>query len=387
MDHYKHMKKGHKIAVGIILLLVIIIILLPPFAFKAIWNGIPNIDDYKIFYTRTIEAGTYQPWEISENYNTTVLSDEVTEKIAEYDPVAYLVIQDQKVLYEEYWEGYTDNSISNSFSAAKSIVGLLIGAAIDDGFIESVDQKVADFVPSFKEGKKNQIKIHDLLTMSSGLDWDEAYASLFSLTTEAYYGTDLMKMINDRNVEKEPGKYHYYSSMDTEILALVILNATGKTISKYASEKFWKNIGAKHDALWMLDHENGMEKAYCCFNSNARDFARWGQLILNNGSWNEKQLISSEYIQQATIPASYLIDEDDQNVDYYGFQWWIIDYKGYQIPYMRGISGQYVFAIREKNAVVVRLGHKRSDERIGPNRLDIFVYLDAAFEILESSGN
>lgn len=381
------MSKWNKIAVGIILLLVIIVIITPPFAFRALWHGMVNIDDYKIFYNRTIKAGTYQPWEISDDYNTATLSDDVVDQIAEYDPVAYLVIQDEKIIYEEYWDGYDANSISNSFSAAKSIVGLLIGAAVDDGFIKNLDQKVADFIPSFKEGKKKEISIRDLLTMSSGLDWDEAYSSLFSLTTEAYYGTDLLKMINERKVAKEPGKYHYYSSMDTEILALVILNATGKTISNYASDKFWKNFGASQDAYWMLDHENGMEKAYCCFNSNARDFARWGQLILNNGSWNGKQLISSEYIEQTTTPASYLIDEDDNKLDYYGFQWWIIDYKGYQIPYMRGILGQYVFAIKEKNAVVVRLGHERSDERIGPNRMDIYVYLDAAFEILNATAN
>lgn len=382
MDYHKQMSKGNKIAVGIILLLVIIVIITPPFAFRALWHGMVNIDDYKIFYNRTIEAGTYQPWEISDDYNTAALSDDIVDQIAEYDPVAYLVIQDEKIVYEEYWDDYSANSVSNSFSAAKSIVGLLIGAAVDDGFIKNLDQKVADFIPSFKDGKKKEISIRDLLTMSSGLDWDEAYSSLFSLTTEAYYGTDLVKLIDERKVAKEPGKYYYYSSMDTEILALVILNATGKTISNYASDKFWKNIGASQDAYWMLDHENGMEKAYCCFNSNARDFARWGQLILNKGSWYGKQLISSEYIDQATTPASYLIDENNNKLDYYGFQWWIIDYKGYQIPYMRGILGQYVFAIKEKNAVVVRLGHERSDELIGPNRKDIYVYLDAAFEIL-----
>jgi len=191
-------------------------------------------------------------------------------------------------------------------------------------------------------------------------------------------------MINDRKVITDPGINYYYSSLDTEILALVILNATGKTISTYASEKFWKKMGAEYDALWSLDHQNGIEKAYCCFNSNARDFARWGQLILNNGTWNGKQLISKNYLQQATTPANYLIDEEGNKVDYYGFQWWIINYKDCQIPYMRGILGQYVFAIKEKNAVVVRLGHKRSNELIGPNRKDIYVYLDAAFYILDT---
>ncbi len=106
-------------------------------------------------------------------------------------------------------------------------------------------------------------------------------------------------------------------------------------------------------------------------------------MILNNGTWNGNQLISETYLQQALSPADYLIDDAGNKVDYYGFHWWIINYKGHQIPYMRGILGQYVFAIKEKNAVVVRLGHKRSDELIGPNRKDSFVYLDAAFHILD----
>jgi len=384
MNFGNKMKRSHKLIVSFILLLTIIAIITPSYVFKALWYTTPDIDDYKIFYNRVVKAGTYQPWEISDEYNSVELSDDLVERIDEYDPVAFLVIQDKKIIYEEYWEGYNLNSISNSFSAAKSIVGLLVGAAIDDGYIKSVDQKVADFVPSFKEGEKKNIRIRDLLTMSSGLNWNEAYASLFSLTTQSYYGNDLEKMIDERKVVHKPGINYYYSSMDTEILALLILNATGMTISRYASEKFWKNMGAKHDALWSLDHENGLEKAYCCFNSNARDFARWGQLVLNNGAWNGKQLISENYLQQATSPADYLIDEEGKKVDYYGYQWWIINYKGYQIPYMRGILGQYVFAIKEKNAVVVRLGHKRSDELIGPNRKDIYVYLDAALYILNS---
>ena len=376
------MKKGHKITLLILLVVSLFMILMPNYALRALWYQMPGIDDYKIFSNRVVEAGTYQPWDIAENYNEAELSDEVTERMMSYDPVAFLVIQDKKIVYENYWDGYDDNSISNSFSAAKSIIGLLIGAAIDDGYISGVDQKVSDFIPSFKEGRKNNITIRHLLTMSSGLDWDEAYASLFSPTTESYYGSDLRGLANNRKSIKDPGEDYYYSGIDSELLAMIVQQATGMTVSEYASEKFWKHMGPRHNALWSLDQENGMEKAYCCFNSNARDFARWGQLILNYGQWEGRQLLSEDYLMDATTPSSHLIDEDGNQVDYYGYQWWIIDYKGYKIPYMRGILGQYIFAIKEKNAVVVRLGHKRSDELIGMNRKDIYVYLDAALEIL-----
>jgi CubicO group peptidase (beta-lactamase class C family) len=376
------MSKLKKITLIIVAVLVLAYLTLPHYVRQALIHQYPGIEDYKIFYNRVVEAGTYIPWEQDSLYNTMAIADSTMNKIESYEPVAFLVIQDEKILYEKYWEGYSDSSLSNSFSAAKSIIGLLVGAAIDDGYIKSVDQKVADFLPSFKEGGKEKISIKHLLTMSSGLDWDEEYASLFSPTTAAYYTNDLRKLVDKLGMEEEPGKRYYYRSIDSEVLAMIVQAATGKTISEYASEKYWKNIGAHHDALWCLDHKDGMEKAYCCFNSNARDFARWGQLMLNKGKWGDKQLVSETYLDETTTPANYLTDDDGLHVDYYGYQWWIMNYNGYKIPYMRGILGQYVFAIPEKNAVVVRLGHKRSDELIGPNRKDMYVYMEAASQIL-----
>ena len=376
-------KKGRLIIFSVFLLVVLVWAFMPKYALNALRHLEPNIDDYKIFSNHVIRAGNYQPWEIHPEYNQRELSEEVMKRMMEYEPVAFLVVRDSAVFHEMYWDGYSDSSLSNSFSMSKSIISLLIGAALDEGLIESLDQKVGDFIPSFKEGNKNKITIRHLLTMSAGTDWDEAYSSLFSPTTELYYGDDLQGMVDGLKSVKEPGREYYYSSIESEVLAMVVKAATGKSISEYASEKYWIPLGAQHDALWSLDKENGMEKAYCCFNSNARDFARWGQLVLNNGNWNGEQLISKSYLNQALQPADYLVDETGEPVDYYGFQWWIINYKGYQIPYMRGILGQYVFAIKEKNAVVVRLGHKRSDELIGPNRKDIYVYLDAAFELLD----
>ena len=375
-------KRTRNIVLLVLLAISIFMIVMPKYALRALYYQLPGLDDYKIFYNRTIEAGEYHPWDMHPEYNQAKLSEAAVEGIESYETVAFLIIKDQQILHEMYWDGYDENSLSNSFSMAKSIVSFLIGAAIDEGKIKSVDQKVGDFIPSFKKGGKKDITIRHLLTMSSGTDWDEAYSSLFSPTTESYYGDDLKGMVDRLKSVKTPGVEYYYASIDTEALAMVVEAATGKNISTYTSEKFWQRLGPKHDAVWNLDKEEGLEKAYCCFNSNARDFARWGQLVLNHGSWDGEQLLSEEYVKQATSPADYLVDETGENIDYYGYQWWIINYEGHQIPYMRGILGQYVFAIPEKNAVVVRLGHKRSDELIGPNRKDIYVYLDAAFEIL-----
>jgi CubicO group peptidase (beta-lactamase class C family) len=220
--------------------------------------------------------------------------------------------------------------------------------------------------------------------MSSGLDWEEKYTTPFSTTARAYYGSNIADLVTDLEVVEKPGVYFDYLSGNTQILAMVVESATGQRISRYASQKIWKPVGASQDALWCLDKENGMEKAYCCFNTNARDFARFGQLVLNNGIWDNEVVISADYISDATTAKDYLLDKRDNNpVDFYGYQWWIVDYRGYKIPYMRGILGQYVFSIREKNAVVVRLGHDRSSEYIGRHPKDVYLYLDAAFEILD----
>jgi CubicO group peptidase (beta-lactamase class C family) len=378
-------KKSRLLIFGVFLLILLVWAFMPKYALNALWHLEPNLDDYKIFSNNVVETGEYQAWKLHPEYNKRMLSAELVAQMEEYDPVAFLIVKDTGIFYEQYWDGYNDNSISNSFSMAKSIISLLVGAALDEGLIDSLDQRVGDFVPSFNEGEKSKISIRHLLTMSAGTYWNEAYSSLFSPTTELYYGDDLQGMVDRLISVKEPGKEYYYSSIESEVLAMVVQAATGKNISDYASEKFWIPMGAKSDALWCLDKEGGMEKAYCCFNSNARDFARWGQLVLNNGVWNGEQLISESYLNQALQPADYLVDETGEPLDYYGFQWWIINYKGYQIPYMRGILGQYIFVIKEKNAIIVRLGHKRSDELIGPNRKDIFVYLDAAFELLNEN--
>jgi CubicO group peptidase (beta-lactamase class C family) len=351
---------------------------------KALWYGGPDVDDYKIFYNRVIEAGKHIPWRKHSNYNKFVIPKKRRDIIESYNPIAALVIQNEKIIYEEYWDGYTKDSVSNSFSAAKSIVSLLIGIALDEGKIASLDQKIGDFIKAYSTGSKSELTIRQVLTMSSGLNWKETYVTPFSTTAKAYYGSDLDSLISGLDVVEKPGVEFEYLSGNTQLLAMVVQAATGKHISDFTSEKIWKHIGAQHDALWNLDGKNGMEKAYCCFNTNVRDFARFGQLILNKGKWNGKRIISKKYVKEATSPKKYLKDKlTGDTVDFYGFQWWIITYNGMQIPYMRGILGQYIFVIPDKNAVVVRLGHNRSKEIINHHPKDVYDYLEDAFLLLK----
>lgn len=377
------MKKRFRIILILLVTIIVTYFFLPTYVQTALIYLNVGIDDYQIFHNRTIASGDAKPWPMSKDYNSSQISDEDRTQMESFHPIAYLIIQDGEILYEEYWDGYGPSSLSNSFSAGKSVVSLLIGIALDEGHIKSLDQKVMDFIPEYNTEKNKNLTVRHVLTMSSGLNWDESYSSPFSMTTEAYYGTDLPGLIKSLEVIEEPGKQFSYLSGNTELLAMIVQAATGKTISDYASEKIWKKIGAEHDALWCLDDEDGMEKAYCCFNTNVRDFARFGQLVLNQGRWDSTQIISWNYLQEAISPAAYLKGEEGNPLDYYGFQYWIINHNNLDIPYMRGILGQYIIPIKEKNAVVVRLGHERSNEYKNHHPTDVYHYLDIAMKILK----
>lgn len=376
------MKKGLRIFGIVVSVFVVVYLFLPKYVQRALIYNVVGIEDYSIFSNRTIVAGTGEEWQVDELASKLKIDDGTLEKIEALEPVAFLLIKDQKIIYEHYWDGYGTESLSNSFSMAKSVVGLLIGAAIDDGFIDNVDEPIAEYIAEFNSSTNDHLTIKEVLSMSSGLNWDESYGSLFSTTTEAYYGKNIKELIYGLEVVEKPGVEFKYLSGNTQLLAMVVEAATGKTISDYASEKFWKPMGAVNDALWCLDDEDGMEKAYCCFNSNARDFARWGQLILNEGMWNGKELISPEFVKAATQPAN-LVDEDGEAVDFYGYQWWIHHANGWDVPYMRGILGQYVFAIPEENAVLVRLGHKRGKTYTNHHPDDTYLYLETAKKLLD----
>lgn len=352
---------------------------------RALVHLLPKIDQYPIFENRTVKAGDPAPWIQAETYNTRSIPEKYLPVFNELGTVAFLVVQDSTLLFEEYWDDYSPESHSNSFSMAKSIVSLAVGCAIDDGAIKNVDQPVSDFFPEFKGYAGKPLTIRHLLTMSAGVDFQEAYTSPFSPTTQLYYGDNLYDIAFGMKEIEEPGKTFNYQSGVTQLLAFLVEKATGENISSYVSRKLWTPMQAEEDALWSLDKKDGMEKAYCCFNSNARDFARFGQLLLNNGSWNGRQLISESYLKEATSADTTLhLSENGKTNHLYGFQYWILNYKGMRIPYMRGILGQYVFTIPEKNAVIVRLGHKRSEQRtedLYPD--DINTWLDAALDILD----
>jgi len=348
--------------------------------------GVHTIHDYKTHPLRKVAKGDDpQPWSYDSAYNSKQIPDELQAIIDSNDTHAFLVIQDGKLIYERYWDNYDSSRLSGSFSAAKSIVSLLIGIALDEGKIKSLDEPVGNYVDHFKTNGLAKVTIKDLLTMSSGTNYYEGDKSYFSLNAYGYYGDDLEHMVQMMEKKEEPGKFWQYRSGDTQVLGLVVEKVFGENISNLVSERFYKPMGAEYDAFWLLDGEEKREKAFCCFNGVARDYARFGQLVLNNGKWNGKQVVSEKYIKEATSPASYLKDREESNapVDFYGYQYWILKHSGVTAIAQNGLFGQYVYIIPEKNAVVVRLGESKVTKHIHHFQPENFTYVDAALAILK----
>jgi len=367
-------------AIAALLLMLVLFILVSGkiYLFKTLAYNFVGIDDLDLFEHRTVATGEGIEWPLSKNYNSKPMPAELKSTLEQYKTVSFLVIKNDSILYEQYWEDKSDTSHTNSFSMAKSIIGVLIGIAIDEGKIKSLDQKVGDFIPEYKTGSRAQLTIRHLITMSAALSWDEAYANPLSVTTEAYYGTDLFSLVKDQEVVGTPGKEFNYQSGCSQLLGFIIEKATGKHIAEYASEKLWKPLNAMQAAEWSLDKKDGTEKAYCCFYSNARDFARIGSLYLHHGNWHGNQILDSTYVAESVTPAP--LDDNGQPNKVYGYHWWIGDFSGKHIFYCRGILGQYIVAIPDENIIFVRLGHKRGEKAADGSLLDTPVYVKGVMD-------
>lgn len=368
-------------AVGIMIVSTMIAIWITGYTYiyKTLIYTYPGIDDINIFDTRIINDSGPQPWPISSQYNKIKLSADVDSELQRNQSVAFLVIKNDSIVYEQYWDHHIENSLINSFSVAKSIVSILCGIAIRDGLI-SLDDSVGKYIPEFKDGDNGKLKIRQLLTMSSGLNWDESYNSLFSLTTEAYYGTDLKGLVTHLKVIEEPGKVFRYMSCNTVLLAMIISKASGMMISDYAAKFLWKPIGATQPAYWSLDHNEGFEKAYCCFYSTARDFAKIGKLYLDDGIWNGRMIVPFNYMRESVSPNG-CVDENGKSVNYYGYHWWLMDFQEHKIFYARGILGQYIIVIPDERIIIVRLGKLRGEKNNNNQYTDMIAYMNGALKI------
>ncbi len=333
------------------------------------------IDDHTYFHNHIIKnSNKVSEWSLHQDYNNIEPTPTLDSLNVELETAAFLIIKNDSIWFERYYNGYDTLSRTNSFSMAKSIVTALMFKAIQDGFLENTEQAVADFYPQFDA----RLSIGDLSSMASGLNWDENYYNPFASTARAYFDDDLREQVLDLEVVDDPGKEFKYLSGNTQLLGMVIEKATGKTLSEYLSESFWQPMGMNDDALWQVDsRESGMEKAYCCISSNARNFAKFGKLFINDGRWNDRQMLDSAYIAMASRPRFH-------ETPYYGYGFWLSHHRDKNIFYMRGVLGQYVIMIPEDDLVIVRLGRKLIRSTNGDKHYkDFYMYIDEAYKMLD----
>lgn len=316
-----------------------------------------NINDHEAFNVAIIEASaTTQPLANSSRYNSMPLSDNLEIELKSFGTAAFLVVQDGQVLSEHYFNNYDGRSKTNSFSMAKTVLTILVGIAIKDGVVESLEQPVTDFLPEFsKDPLGNTATLANLSLMNSGYDWVEHYYSWHSPTVELYHGPDIENFLVNRKFSDAPEARWYYSSASTQLLAIALkraLHSSGRNISlaAYLSEKIWRPMGMNDDALWHTD-DQGMELAFCCVNSNARNFAKLGLLMLNQGHWNGQQIVPEAFIKKMIRP------DGQYN---YGYSTWLNYDNNPPFYNFNGHLGQSITIVPEQKLVVVRLGERRN---------------------------
>lgn len=261
---------------------------------------------------------------------------------------AFLVVRDGKITYEKYLDGKTESTVLPSYSVAKTMTSLVIGQLIDEGVLRESDTFVS-ILPIFKAGTSfDKVTIKDLLDMNSGIGVSDNYPSGPSgwgvAIAQMYATTDINFFIdNNRKMREEPGTFPEYRSVNTQMLGLIIQEVTGNKLADEFSDRIWKLVGADYDATWNVDKVGGHEKAFCCFNATARDYARVGVALMDDRSG----VASPAWTARLSTPVVTL--------DYgwgYSAQMWH-PFPG--INLMMGLHGQYIYQDKANNTVIVKL--------------------------------
>lgn len=340
-------------------------------------NNTAFISDYEYFENREIKNSVPQPWLIHEKYNSVKQSENLKKLNEERKTKSFLVIKNDSIVFEKYFDDHKSSSLSNSFSVAKSIVTSMMFKAIMEGKIKGLNQPLSDYFDEYKEGLASELTVGDLASMSSGMKWSEKYYSVINITSESYFTDDIRSVVLRQDIIDKPGQNFRYSSGDTQLLGMVIEKATGTTLTNYLSEKFWQPMGAENSALWQIDSEEyGMEKAYCCIAGTARDFARFGKLFINKGKWNDEMILDPSSIDLSINP----VFEDSP---YYGYGWWLYNYEDKKVFTMNGHRGQFVISFPDENIIIVRQGED-NNEGSNDSSSDLFKYIAEGYKIATS---
>lgn len=327
-----------------------------------------NADDYLTLPARKLTASTDQFQFVVDTSKEMLVEEafQVNPAITNLETFlegtgtwAFVVVQNDTIIYERYFQGFQHDSLMTSFSVAKSFDSALIGIAIQDGYINSVDDPITDYLPELAERdpRFRDIQIRHLLTMASGLRYDDSRALLPEDDNLTYAFDDLRHLaLTETEVVEPPGVNYVYNNYNPLLLGLILERATGRSVTAYLQEKIWNPIGMEFDGSWSLDSEqNGFEKMESGINARAKDFAKLGRLYLNSGNLNGQQIVPSEWVTVSTQDNGLI-----QNAPvYYGYMWWgkRCSPESHDI-YALGNYGQFVYVSYEKNLIIVRNGER-----------------------------
>lgn len=289
---------------------------------------------------------------------------------------SFIVLKDTLLLYEGYFNGAGRNSIVTSFSVAKSFTSALIGFAIQDGFIDSVDDPITRYLPELavRDERFSNITIQHLLRMSSGLEYQKNRSFLFNgddpLTT--YYPDQRKLALENTHIVTNPGQTFDYNKYHPQLLGLILEKTTGISVTDYLQQKIWNPLGMEYSGSWSLDSEDsGFEKMETGVNARAIDFAKFGRLFLNGGRWQGRQLLNEEWVKESTSPfipenyEEYYSDsvKDLPGTGYYKYMWWGVLRDDGTYDYMaEGDKGQFIYVSPDENLVLVRNGTEYGKE-------------------------
>ncbi|MBM3161921.1 MAG: serine hydrolase [Chlorobi bacterium] len=349
-----------------------ILLLLGGAALWWVWNAGPvtvnrllacnasGIDDYRIFPQRRMHAPPI-PFRFRENRNAEPFDPVVSfgsqngvplsRLLQESETTAFLVIRRDTLLYERYFGGHSRSSPSMCFSMTKSFLSMLVGCAIEDGYLQSVEQPVTDYVPELKAAGFAAVKLRHLLQMTSGMDYAENDLP-WGIHPRFYYTDRLEREILGLRLRERPGTRFTYKSGDALLLALVLQRALrGKSITRYMQERLWQPLGMEHEGVWSIDHApDGLEKASCCLAATARDFAKLGRLYLHRGAWNGRRIMAESWVNE-----SARIDSSDGSSWKYHYMWWLVRRDSPEFM-ARGHLGQFLYVNPGSGFIIVRLG-------------------------------
>ena len=346
-------------------------------------NTKASIDDYKFFDNVEIKrSDSLFEWPKHNLYNQIGSSKTLDSVHNKNETIAFLIIKNDSIIKEDYFLGYDENSMTNSFSMSKSIISFLFLKSVEQGTIPSLNSKLSDYFPAFNESNGGNVTLSDLSTMSSGLVWEENYKDLMGITAQAYVTKDLNKLMMGSKFSGMSGDKFKYLSGNTQLLAMAIEKANNSTIPELTYKWLWDPMGAKNDALWMIDSkEKNMTKAYCCLSSNAKDFAKVGLVYKNFGKINKQKIIDSSFVSMSIKPRF-------NSNPIYGYGLWVGKQNNIDFFSLRGHQGQYVIVIPKEDVIIVRLGKRKSrGSDLNNHPSDFNLYINESLNILNNIYN